>query len=142
MEFITKSANQTQDLGQRLGASLIGGEVFALEGDLGSGKTTFIQGLAKGAGITQRVISPTFIVMRQYSLPKFTFYHVDLYRLEGDLNKEIENLGLKNMIGDNNSVMVIEWAERIKELLPRQTKWIKFENLGEDKRKIIYETQN
>lgn len=142
MEFITKSANQTQDLGQRLGASLIGGEVFALEGDLGSGKTTFIQGLAKGAGITQRVISPTFIVMRQYSLPKFTFYHVDLYRLEGDLNKEIENLGLKNMIGGNNSVMVIEWAERIKELLPRQTKWIKFENLGEDKRKIIYETQN
>ncbi len=132
MEVITKSAAETKKLGQRLGSSLKGGEVLALIGDLGSGKTTFIQGLAKGLGITQRIISPTFIIMRTYN----NFHHVDLYRLEGNLKGELNNLGITDLWGKEKNIFAIEWAEKISELLPKKAIRIKFENIDETTRKI------
>ena len=66
MEYITKNAEKTKELGKSVGASLAGGEVLALVGELGSGKTTFVQGLAKGLGVTKQIVSPTFIIMREY----------------------------------------------------------------------------
>ncbi len=136
METITKSAQETKDLGKKTAADLKGGETLALTGDLGSGKTTFIQGLAKGLGIEGRIISPTFILMRKYIASKIDFYHIDFYRLEDDLENEIRNLGIDDIWGKEDNIVAIEWAEKIKNSLPQGVIWLKFENIGEDKRKI------
>lgn len=105
---------------------------MGLVGELGSGKTTFIQGVARGLGVKSRVNSPTFIIMREYG----NFCHVDLYRLEDNLKVETENLGLFNTISEGKSIILIEWAERIRDFLPKKTKWVGFENIGEDGRRI------
>lgn len=93
---------------------------ICLYGELGSGKTTFAQGFAKRLGITTRLLSPTFIIVRRYQLfnPSSFFYHIDLYRLEGD--KELEGLGLRDMLSEANSYKVIEWAEKLESLLPKR----------------------
>jgi len=113
--------------------------VLALVGELGSGKTTFVQGLAKGLGVTKQIVSPTFIIMREYVGKSFNFDHVDLYRLEGDLKNELDSLGLTDIWMDPKNVVVIEWAEKARDYLPEGTKWVRFENLGEDGRKIVIE---
>jgi len=136
MEFITESSQETKDLGQKIAADLVGGEIFALTGGLGSGKTTFVQGFSKGLGLTSRIISPTFILMRKYRASDKDFYHIDLYRLEKEVDKEVVNLGVTDIWGKPGNIVVIEWAEKIKDLIPKSAKWIFFENLGEDKRKI------
>jgi len=111
---------------------------LALEGELGAGKTTFVQGLAEGLGVKGRIISPTFIIMRSYEFGEGRiFYHVDLYRLEGNLQEAVENLGLKEVWEEPGNVVVIEWAEKIREFLPEQTKWIRFEYNGEQERRIV-----
>jgi len=107
--------------------------VIALTGNLGSGKTTFVQGFAKGLGLKARIISPTFILMRKYGE---NFYHVDLYRLEGNIESEVRNLGIEDIWKDPKNIVVIEWAEKIKKMIPKSAQWIKFENLGKDERKI------
>lgn len=139
METITRGSKATQKLGESIGNSLKGGEVLALTGELGSGKTTFIQGLTKALDPSIRIISPTFIIMRQYDIDYGkikNLYHVDLYRLEGDLEDELENLGLTDEWGRSENVFVIEWAEKAKKYLPQNTKWINFEHLSENERKI------
>ena len=144
METITKSPEATYQLGEKIGASLAISHqpsVIALVGDLGSGKTTFVQGLAKGLGIEKKIISPTFILMRSYKIQNTKYqilnlYHVDLYRLEGNVAEEAKNLGLTDIWGKKDNIVVIEWAEKIKEIIPKKAKWIKFENIGEDERKI------
>ena len=137
MEFITKSALETKSLGKEVASKLEGGVVFALSGELGSGKTTFVQGFAEGLGIKARIISPTFILMRKYGVEDKDFYHIDLYRLEGNIENEVINLGLGDLWEKPENIVVIEWAEKIKNMIPKSAKWIKFENLGGDKRKII-----
>jgi len=115
-----------------------------LTGDLGSGKTTFIQGLAQGLGIRKRVISPSFILLRGYQIPRSTvhrslftsFFHLDLYRLEKNLALEIKNLGIDEIWSKKENLLAIEWAEKIKNILPKNTIWLKFKNLGNNKRKI------
>lgn len=140
METITQNAGETQELGRKIGSDLKGGETLALVGDLGSGKTTFIQGLAEGLGAKTRIISPTFILMRTYELPEEkAFYHIDLYRIEHNLESEIGNLGIPDIWGKKDNIVAIEWAEKIKDLLPKNVAWIKFEDLGEEKRKITVE---
>lgn len=137
METTTKSAQETKDLGKKTAADLKGGETLALTGELGSGKTTFIQGLAEGLGIKGRIISPTFILMRKYAASKLDFYHVDFYRLEERLENEVKNLGIDDAWGKKENVVAIEWAEKIKKSIPENAIWIEFENLGENERKIL-----
>lgn len=137
MEFITKSAFETQSLGKEAASNLEGGAVFALSGDLGSGKTTFVQGFAEGLGVKARIISPTFILVRKYKVGDKDFYHIDLYRLEGNIENEVINLGLSDLWEKPENIVVIEWAEKIKNMIPESAKWIKFENLGGDRRKIM-----
>lgn len=139
MEIITKNAEDTKEFGRKIGSSLKGGEVFALTGNLGAGKTTFMQGFAEGAGYEGRLTSPTFILMRQYPIGEKTMYHLDLYRFEENLKEEIENLGVTDLWEREDNIMVIEWAEKIENLLPEKTRWIKFEILGDTQRKISYE---
>ena len=133
MEFITKNAAETKELGKKIGTSLKGGAVLALSGELGAGKTTFVQGLAEGLGIKAKIISPTFILMRHYD----NLYHLDLYRLEGDVWNEVKNLGVNDFWGRDNNVFVIEWAEKIKDHLPKETKLISFEQIDENQRRIV-----
>ncbi len=138
MEIITKSSQETFALGQKIGSSLIGGETLALSGNLGAGKTTFVQGLAMGLGIKSKIVSPTFILMRSYKANKFNLYHVDLYRLEGDIKKEVTNLGLTEAWERKENIVVIEWAEKIKDMLPSGTRWIKFKALESGDHEVIY----
>ena len=140
METITQSARETEKLGEKIGADLKPGTVLALFGELGSGKTTFLKGLAEGLGIKERIISPTFVFQRQYPLEKGqgVFYHFDLYRIEGA--NEAKGLGLEEALSDPESISAIEWAEKIKEILPQKRKEVYFEYLGENKRRIVYET--
>lgn len=144
MEVFTKNARDTQKFGRKIASQLKGGEVLALSGNLGSGKTTFIQGLAQGLGIKQRIISPTFILLREYEitnyqLPISNFYHIDLYRLEDSVESELKNLGIEEIWERGENVVAIEWAEKVKTLLPTNTIWIVFEDLGDNKRRITIE---
>ena len=143
MEIFTDSARQTQELGQDTANRLRGGEVLALTGELGSGKTTFVQGLALGLGITQRIISPTFVLMREYGMKRKgesgkgkRLYHVDLYRLEGNLEQEIKNLGLEDIWSKGENIVVIEWAEKIAEILPKKRIDVTIDIISEGKRRI------
>jgi len=124
-------------LGKKTAADLKGGETLALTGELGSGKTTFVQGLAEGLGVKGRIISPTFILMRKYLASKLDFYHIDFYRLEDGLENEVKNLGIDDTWGKKDNVVAIEWAEKIKKSIPENAIWIKFENRGENERKIL-----
>ena len=130
---VTKSALETQAFAKEIAKTLKNGDIVALYGDLGSGKTTFVQGLAKGLGITQRIISPTFIIMRSYDK---NFYHVDLYRTETE--KDIEGLGLPEIMEDSESIVVIEWPEKIEKLLPQHTKRMYFKYRNNNEREITY----
>ena len=148
MEILTKSAEETKGFGKQIAnklkansLKLKGAKILALTGDLGSGKTTFVQGLAEGLGIKQRIISPTFIIIRKYLIFNIkykirNFYHVDLYRLEENIEREIVNLGMTEIWSVPNNIVAIEWGEKIDKMLPNGTIWIRFENLDKGKRKI------
>lgn len=149
MEIITTSAEDTQKLGEKIGSSLKGGEIIALSGDLGSGKTTFMQGLGRALGL-ERIISPTFIIMRSYVVNHLSaqagqtstinhLFHLDLYRLEKNADKELQALGIEDFWNRPDNIVVIEWAEYAKAFLPANTKWIMFENISETQRRITYE---
>lgn len=112
--IITKSAKETTALGERIAREKL--RFVCLYGELGSGKTTFTQGFAKGLGITSRLLSPTFIIVRRYDIPKSKklLYHIDLYRVFN-----FEGLGLTEIFADENAIVVIEWAERLGDMLPK-----------------------
>ncbi len=139
METITKSAEETQRFGNKIGSHLKGGEIICLSGELGAGKTTFVQGIASGLGITSRVVSPTFIIMRDYPFVRdgktMHFYHVDLYRLESNVEEEVFNLGIFDLWGKPENIFVVEWAEKLKEL-PTNAQKIQIESLNESSRKF------
>ncbi len=153
-EIITNNFQETQRLGTELAHKLQGGEVICLEGDLGSGKTTFTQGLLAGLGVEGPYTSPTFLIMKHYKkefpISNFQFpnksqkansqiqniYHVDAYRIGPD---DLLNLGWEEIIADKKNVVIVEWAERIKDILPEDCLKIKFEWMDEKRRKIIFE---
>lgn len=131
----TNSAQETQAIAKKFANKLHPGDIVLLYGNLGAGKTTFTQGLAKGLGITRRIISPTFILMRTYEMANAkTFYHVDLYRLEKD--KEIEGIGFIEKIGIKDSIIVIEWPEKLQGYVPKKRWEIHIEDRGGEKREI------
>ena len=137
-DLITNSSEETRVLGKELASKLKGGEIIALYGNLGGGKTTFVQGLAMGLGIKRRIISPTFIIIRSYKIfinkRKKNFFHLDLYRTE--TVDDIKGLGVDEIIDNNNNIVVIEWAEKLKDFLPKKRIDIYFEYLDENKREI------
>lgn len=137
------SLKEVEELAQSLVKSLEGGEVIALYGDLGSGKTTFTQFLAKALGVKKRVPSPTFIVMREYNdlnLKNVALHHYDFYRL--DNLDEIQDLGVEEDFKDSKTICVIEWAEKVKELLPEERFEIRFKAVDKDKRAIEFDKFN
>lgn len=114
--FKTENPEETQTLGEKLGKTLKRGDVIALVGDLGTGKTCLTQGIARGVGIAsdEVVNSPSYILINEYN-GKIPIYHIDLYRLEN--SEEITELGLSEYI-EGDGICIIEWAERMSDLLP------------------------
>lgn len=142
MDIISNNSLETKELGKQLAISLlscceIGPIILSLKGELGAGKTTFIQGLALGLGIKKKILSPTFIIMNKFKVkPNQYFYHFDCYRIE-DI-KELKDLEFKEIISNPSNIVVIEWGEKIKKALPKNVMEIKFKVLKENKRKISY----
>lgn len=132
MEVITRSAEETVELGKRIGAFLMSNDVIALIGPLGAGKTTLIQGIAEGVGVKDYVTSPTFIIINEYQ-GRIPFYHIDLYRL--DEVKDIEDLGIEEYF-NRGGVCAIEWAEKLGELKPKSSHEIRIDIVSEKERKI------
>lgn len=133
------SPSKTRLLGRDLAGQLKPGDVVALYGDLGAGKTTFVQGILQGLGISDNATSPSFVIINEYQVKEknYSVYHLDLYRLE-DIS-EIEDLGIDDIM-KNGSILIIEWAEKMKELLPKDCVKIYFEITGENEREIRIET--
>jgi tRNA threonylcarbamoyladenosine biosynthesis protein TsaE len=135
IEIVSESVEQTQSLGAQLGAIVQAGDVLALVGDLGAGKTNFAQGLARGLGVTEDVNSPTFILANEYYSGRVPMYHVDAYRVQDAA--EAEGFGLDDYLNDDG-VTVIEWAERIRAALPPDVLWILFNYLDENQRGLAF----
>lgn len=147
--FTTTNPGETARLGQELGDYLrqtIKGKrkkgsgsavIICLYGDLGSGKTTFAQGFAKGLGITTRLLSPTFIIVRRYSLIERGgfLYHLDLYRLESI--KGLRELGLSEILTDKDSIVLIEWADKLGDLLPKERIDVRFSVTEDGKHNVF-----
>lgn len=117
-KYVTKSDEETQLLGEEFSSNLKMGDVILLYGNLGYGKTTFIKGLMKGLGVSKRVMSPTFVIIRTY-VPKNKkgvkrIYHADLYRIEND--EKLVGVGIDEKISDPAAIVVVEWPEKIKKL--------------------------
>jgi tRNA threonylcarbamoyladenosine biosynthesis protein TsaE len=123
-EFLTRSPEETKVQGARLAAALPIGSVVALIGELGSGKTTLVQGMAQEMGITEPVGSPTFKIVSEYDGNSGKLYHVDCYRLEGP--EEFIAIGGEELLNPTDGITVIEWAEKIEDLLPDDTVRVHF----------------
>ena len=110
--------------------------ILCLYGELGAGKTVLTQGFAKGLGLPSRLVSPTFIIVRRYDLENHAdyFYHVDLYRLQK--TEDIEHLGLAEIFGDQEAIVVVEWAERLGRLLPASRIDVRWAGVTDDTRTI------
>lgn len=133
--YITNSFEETKFLGRKIAKDLKKGDFLAFYGDLGSGKTTFTQGLAEGLGIKRRITSPTFIIVRKYNIKEGDFYHIDLYRTQ--TKEDILGLGIDSLIKDKENIIALEWAEKISDFLPKKRIEINFNYLDENKREII-----
>lgn len=136
--FISHSAEQTRRVGERLGRMLCGGDVVCLEGTLGAGKTCLTQGIGRGLGLDSAITSPTFIIVSEYALPErsYKLYHIDLYRLE--TGAEARATGLEDLFfGDG--ICVVEWAERVRDILPGDRLWVTLRHVDESKRELQFE---
>lgn len=137
-EIVTKSVDETKKFARTFAVSKPHHKplIIALNGDLGAGKTAFVQGFAEGLKITDKIISPTFVLIRQHKVPNTdqTLHHIDLYRLEE--NTDIKTLGVEDLLKNQNNIVLIEWADKIKDHLPNNTIYISIEKLNENYRKI------
>jgi tRNA threonylcarbamoyladenosine biosynthesis protein TsaE len=135
IEFISRGKEYTRRVGIRLGTILKAGDVICLEGDLGSGKTVFVQGLAAGWGSLDRVTSPTFVLLNIYRrLDGGKFHHLDAYRLENA--REAEELDLEAQI--DTGPLVVEWAEKIIAVLPEDHMWVSLRIVDQNQRDLIF----
>ena len=130
---ISHSPGETFDFGRRIAATLRGGEVLALDGDLGTGKTQFVKGVAAGLGHDCDVTSPTFTLIHEYTGGRLPLYHFDFYRLENE--GDALRVGLDDYLGERG-VVAIEWAGKFPALLPKDTRWLRFRAADGDTREI------
>lgn len=137
-KFISTSEAQTKDLAKRLGRGLKNNDCLALEGNFGSGKTTFVKGLIQGLGVRKKnyVCSPSFVILKIYR-GRLPVYHFDLYRLSKP--REFHDIGLDEFL-DGGGISVIEWADKIRAFLPKGGLRIKFSILGRGKRGMHFST--
>jgi len=144
MKIVSKSVKETQAIAAKLAEKIFKKKrlvnhavVVALSGNLGAGKTTFVQGFAKALGIKRRITSPTFILFRKHKLPMggLYLYHFDLYRIRKI--KELEIIGFKKILAEPSNIVLIEWSEKVKRVLPRDTIWVEFNYGRKETERII-----
>ena len=133
--FISQSPQETYAFGKNLGETLFSGDVVALSGELGTGKTCLAQGIARGLGIPEeyRITSPTFTIINEYP-GRLILYHLDVYRLSG--TRDLEEIGYDECFNDKG-VVIVEWAEKIRDALPKGTLFVLLTYLDENRRKIM-----
>lgn len=138
LDFFSRSTEQTRRIGMRLGGLLSAGDVICLQGNLGAGKTTFVQGLAQGWGAIDPVSSPTFVIVNEYRRQTGgLIYHLDAYRLESI--PEAEELDLDAMLAEG--ALVIEWPEKLGGLVPPDRLWINLEYMADEQRQMRFHAQ-
>ncbi|MEK9147728.1 MAG: tRNA (adenosine(37)-N6)-threonylcarbamoyltransferase complex ATPase subunit type 1 TsaE [Patescibacteria group bacterium] len=145
--MIVKTIKETERFANNFAKKVTIPTILALSGELGSGKTTFTKFLAKSLGIKENVNSPTFNIITSYQpmtdntkgdkppVTSFKFFHIDCYRLNEP--EKLLDLGLSDILKDKNNIIVIEWADKIKKFLPKNTIWIEFKHIENDKREIL-----
>lgn len=150
LRTITINLKGTHKLGEQIGKNLRGNETFALIGELGTGKTSFTQGIAKGLKVKDNVVSPTFVLERIYKVPlrargpqrpgakkDFDIHHFDLYRIGDD----IRGTGLLDILDEE--IVLIEWPEKVAKYLPSDTIWVEIKHRDENSREFIFKfTEN
>ncbi len=160
MEYLTSNPSETKKLGEKLAQEILcfsklsrpeqawcgvkrmkdSAFVLGLVGELGGGKTTFLQGFARGLGIKEKILSPSFVIMKRFDISYKTptafksFYHIDCYRIEKI--KEVLDLDFKEIISNPQNIVAIEWADRIWKILPKNTLILEFEFKNRNKRKV------
>ncbi len=137
--MITNSSKETEDMGFSLAKEIKAGKMprfIALWGDLGSGKTTFMKGLAKGLGVKEDISSPTFVIFKKYKAGKGVFlYHFDAYRISS--SKELSVLGFEEILSKKENVITAEWSENIEEALPKERVDVRLSFIDENKRECL-----
>lgn len=149
-EIETKSAKETQEAAGKFVVEILaswegrGARVVCLWGDLGSGKTTFTQGMAKKLGVREVINSPTFLIMKKYPLAGDykgrNLYHFDMYRIQG--KEDLWDLGWNEILAEEKNLVVVEWPEKIKEILPEERIDINFNFISQDTRRIVFRSQS
>jgi tRNA threonylcarbamoyladenosine biosynthesis protein TsaE len=140
----TKTFYETQSVGKELAKELLKRKIkdkkaiiLALNGDLGSGKTTFLQGFAQGLGIEEKILSPTFVIFKKFKIKNpdfYLFYHIDCYRLQN--SQDLLSLGFKDFAMNPKNIIAIEWAEKVEDILPDDVINVNFKVKGKDNREI------
>lgn len=143
-QIITKSSEETKEFAEVLAGEWLeinkaknSNWLVCLYGDLGGGKTTFVQGVAEGLGVKETINSPTFVIMKKYKLAKnkkYALYHFDCYRVSD--YKDILSLGWEEIISGENNIIIVEWPEKIEKILPKKRLNLKFEFVDENRREI------
>ena len=142
--YLTKNPSRTKKLGESFTEKIFENGpqkraiVLGLIGELGGGKTTFLQGFARGLGIKQKILSPTFIIMKKFLISNsqlLNFYHIDCYRIEKP--KEILDLGFKEIISNPRNIVAIEWANKIRKIMPKDITILEFKFIDKSTRKIV-----
>lgn len=143
MKWQTKSSRQTKKKGELLAQKILKSKnrksalVLGLVGNLGGGKTTFLQGFAKGLGVKEKILSPTFVILKRFDISSLffrNFFHLDCYRIEK--LKEILEMDFKNIINDPKNIVAVEWADKILKIMPQDTLWLKFRFQDKENREI------
>lgn len=134
-EFISRSEQETEAFASQLARRLPRGTVLALHGNLGAGKTVFSRGFARGLGITEPVSSPTYTIIQEYPLPEGGYlFHLDLYRIEN--SRSALAFGVDEYLNDPGAYALVEWSERIADILPPETRRLTIEQLDDTSRKL------
>ncbi|MCX7770564.1 MAG: tRNA (adenosine(37)-N6)-threonylcarbamoyltransferase complex ATPase subunit type 1 TsaE [Proteobacteria bacterium] len=138
--YTTKSEEETIKLGIEIGKRCRGGEIIALIGDLGAGKTNFVKGIGKGLGIERLITSPTFVICQTYTSGRLILYHFDLYRLS-DFS-ELEDMGWYDFI-NSGGVTIIEWADKIEEyIVSENLLWVNIKIIAENIREFVFSSED
>lgn len=147
MEIITNSLKETQQIARKLAQKIIKKSpkkalVIALKGELGAGKTVFIKGFSDFFKIKESILSPTFVIIHKHNIKnkikniKFkTLYHIDAYRLKS--HRDLEKLKIDDILDNPKNIVMIEWADRVKKVIPKEAIWIKIRHLDKEKRELI-----
>jgi tRNA threonylcarbamoyladenosine biosynthesis protein TsaE len=132
----TNSSLETEIVGQKIGKSLKGSELIFLEGDLGSGKTTFVKGLVGSLSSEDQVSSPSFVIQNEYKTKKFIIHHFDFYRLNeaGIIKNELQDI-----LSEGLDVVIVEWGQLIRSVVTKNSLQINFQSIDQNKRKIVLE---